>query len=208
MTTAANQRRTMHLIAAAAIGIAIAAPGVAAERYPAFLKAGVTVSAPKGAVGLCGKYDWVCRGGGGTSVSTEQALALADRVNREVNRRVRPISDSAQYGREEYWSLPSRRGGDCEDYALEKKRQLMEMGLSGEQLLMTTVLDRKGGSHAVLVLRTGAGDYVLDNLTNQIKPWGRTGYTFLRMQDPQQKHQWRALFAGGLFSNPTASANN
>ena len=104
--------------------------------------------------------------------------------------------------------MPGRRGGDCEDYALEKKRQLIEMGLSGDQLLMTTVLDRKGGSHAVLVLRTGAGDYVLDNLNNQIKPWGRTGYTFLRMQDPQHKQQWRALFAGGLFSNPTASANN
>ena len=55
MTTAANQRRTIHMIAAAAIGIAMAAPGVAAERYPAFLKAGVTGSATKGAIGLCGK---------------------------------------------------------------------------------------------------------------------------------------------------------
>lgn len=208
MTTAANHRRTMRTLAAAAIGIAMAAPGVAAERHPAFLKTGVAVSAPKGAVGLCGKYGWACHGGGAASASAKQALALADRVNREVNRRVRPVSDSAQYGREEYWALPGRRGGDCEDYALEKKRQLMEMGLSGKQLLLTTVLDRKGGSHAVLVLRTGAGDYVLDNLTNQIKPWGRTGYTFLRMQDPQRPQQWRALFAGGLFSNPTASANN
>jgi len=208
MTTAANHRRTMRTLAAAAIGIAMAAPGVAAERHPAFLKTGVAVSAPKGAVGLCGKYGWACHGGGGASVSAKQALALADRVNREVNRRVRPVSDSAQYGREEYWALPGRRGGDCEDYALEKKRQLMEMGLSGKQLLLTTVLDHKGGSHAVLVLRTRAGDYVLDNLTNQIKPWGRTGYTFLRMQDPQRPQQWRALFAGGLFSNPTASANN
>lgn len=198
--------RIRVLIGAALIGLATTSVAAAAERHhPAFLKAGASVSAPQGAIGLCSRYAWACKGGSGGRAAAPQALALADQVNREVNRKVRPISDKAQYGRIEHWSLPGSRGGDCEDYALEKKRRLMEMGLSGDQLLLTTVLDRKRQPHAVLVLRTSQGDYVLDNLTNELKTWRQTGYTFLRMQDPARPQQWRALFAGGLFNSATAS---
>jgi predicted transglutaminase-like cysteine proteinase len=65
---------------------------------------------------------------------------------------------------------------------------------------MATVLDKRVSSHAVLVLRTGQGDYVLDNATNQILPWTKTGYTFLKLQDPKRKSTWRAVMEGGLFS--------
>lgn len=206
MTAGKTHNRVRGLIGAALIGFGTTLPAGAAERYhPSFLKAGASVSAPQGATGLCGRYAWACRGGSGMRASATQALALADQVNREVNRKVRPISDKAQYGRIEHWSLPGSRGGDCEDYALEKKRRLMELGMSGDQLLLTTVLDRKRQPHAVLVLRTTSGDYVLDNLTSQIKTWRQTGYTFLRMQDPARPQQWRALFAGGLFNSATAS---
>lgn len=206
MTTRMTNRWGIGLLAAAVIGMAGTLPASGADRpRSSFLKAGMTVSAPQGASNICGHYSWACHNGSGQRVSASQALAMADRINREVNRAVRPVSDKAQYGRVEYWSLPGSRGGDCEDYALEKKRRLMEMGLSGDQLLLTTVLDRKRQPHAVLVLRTASGDYVLDNLNNQIKTWRATGYTFLRMQDPAQPRQWRALFAGGLFNTPTAS---
>ena len=205
MKTRMTKRTGTGLLAAVAFALTFALPATAAERpHAGFLKAGVAVSAPKGATGICGRYSWACDTSG-SRVGGQQAMALADEINREVNRRVRPVSDQAQYGRVEYWTLPGNRGGDCEDYALEKKRLLMERGLSGEQLLLTTVLDRRRQPHAVLVLRTASGDFVLDNLTNQIKPWRATGYTFLRMQDPAQPRQWRALFAGGVFNAPTAT---
>lgn len=75
----------------------------------------------------------------------------------------------------------------------------MRTGLRGEQLFLTTVLDRNGGAHPVLVRRSGTGDFLLDNMAHRIKPWRQTGYTFLRMQEPAAPQQWRALFAGGIF---------
>jgi predicted transglutaminase-like cysteine proteinase len=58
--------------------------------------------------------------------------------------------------------------------------------VSADRLLIAAVLDKKDKVHAVLVLRTEMGDYVLDNLTSRVLPWNTTGYAFLRMQDPNQ----------------------
>lgn len=197
----------LRLAAAALLCFGLAMPAVAAERSPAYLKAGLTVSPPPGAVGICGRYDWACKTDKKAAVPAD-LMGLADRVNREVNRRIRPVSDKSQFGKEEHWTLPTTGRGDCEDYALEKKRMLMEAGVPGNRLLLTTALNRDGEAHAVLVLRSGSGDYVLDNLTDRMKPWGSTGYTFLRMQDPAAPQQWRALFAGGIFGGDTPTAKN
>ena len=55
-------------------------------------------------------------------------------------------------------------------------------------------------SHAVLVVRTHKGDVVLDNMTSRILPWKRTGYAFLKMQNPEQPAKWDAIWAGGVLS--------
>ena len=41
---------------------------------------------------------------------------------------VTPRTDMEMWGREEVWSYPEGIG-DCEDYALEKRRQLMALGV-------------------------------------------------------------------------------
>lgn len=127
-------------------------------------------------------------------------LQVVHAVNLRANRNIRPISDVAQYRVAERWALPTARGGDCEDYALFKKRELIRAGIPPDQLFVATVLDRKRQSHAVLVLRTGSQDLVLDNLTDRILPWKRTGYTFLRLQDPGQPTGWVSVLAGGLMA--------
>ena len=50
--------------------------------------------------------------------------------------------------------------------------------------------------HAVLVLRSASGDYVLDNLTDAVRPWAETGYTFLKMQDPAHGERWNLILLG------------
>lgn len=157
------------------------------------------VSAPDGFSGVCGRYSWACARSGTASPKGQELLALADRVNLAINRRVREVSDQAQYNRKEYWALPTARGGDCEDFALAKKQALIAQGVAPEQLLIATVLDRKKNPHAVLVLRTDAGDVILDNLTNRIVGWNQTGYTFLRMQNPAAPNRWSALLTGGIL---------
>lgn len=190
-------------VAFASLPVASVAAGNASG---AFLVAQKTTKAPMGFVGLCAKYSWVCSATGVKAGITSAQLAMATNVNRDVNRKVREIEDIHQYGKEEYWALPTRRGGDCEDLVLLKKKMLVEHGIPSERLLIATVLDRNLNSHAVLVLRTGAGDLVLDNLTNKIMPWKKTGYTFLKLQNPKALNRWDAVLAGGLITDrPTAS---
>jgi len=188
-----------HLGVVATLMLA-SAPSLEAGQPPDFLRAKQAIDAPLGSSGLCSRYGWACARIGRLNLSDADALRLARGVNSAVNRQTRPISDRAQYGVDERWALPTTRGGDCEDVVLLKKKALMAQGMSPDRLLIATVLDRNRGSHAVLVLRTAAGDYVLDSLVGTIKPWRTTGYSFLKMQDPATPSRWNAIFLGGIFS--------
>lgn len=172
----------------------------------AFLKPQKAIHAPSGFVGLCNRYAWVCKATNASGLKANDKLVLAKQINRSVNRQVREVEDRAQYGVEEHWALPTSRGGDCEDLVLLKKKLLLERGVPSQSLLIATVLDKKLNSHAVLVMRTARGDVVLDNLTNQILPWKKTGYTFLKLQNPNALSRWEAVLAGGVIADsPTAS---
>lgn len=169
----------------AGVGTAKAMPG---QYFLAPVKASVP---PSGANDLCRTYPWACTQGAG-QIQQEDLQKVA-RVNRDVNRSVRDISDLRQFNRQEYWSLPTARGGDCEDIALLKKHTLINLGYPPQALLIATVLDHHRRGHAVLVVRTATGDLVLDNQTNRILPWAETGYVFLRMQDPVSPKRWVSL---------------
>lgn len=193
-------------LCAAALFMSMSPAQATAGQARAFLVPQKAIHAPAGFSGLCQKYSWVCQKTRGGALTASATLKLANDINRQVNRQIRQIEDIKQYGREEYWALPTQRGGDCEDLVLLKKKMLIEQGVPSHQLLISTVLDKKLNSHAVLVLRTSAGDVVLDNLTNRILPWNKTGYTFLKLQNPKSLSRWDAVLAGGVINDrPTAS---
>ncbi|TGR36053.1 transglutaminase, partial [Mesorhizobium sp. M1C.F.Ca.ET.195.01.1.1] len=50
-------------------------------------------------------------------------------VTARVNASVKPMSDMDIYGTDEVWAYPDKGVGDCEDYVLEKRRQLSRMGV-------------------------------------------------------------------------------
>lgn len=158
------------------------------------------VSAPGGAAGLCATYGWACAQGTSAKPLGAAEMEMIAKINRQANARIHPVSDMAQYHVAEKWTLPTARGGDCEDYALYKKKALIEAGISPDRLLLASVLDTHRGSHAVLVLRTDGADLVLDNMRGTIKRWDQTGYTFLRMQDPRNPQRWVATMAGGMLA--------
>jgi predicted transglutaminase-like cysteine proteinase len=157
------------------------------------------VGTPSGAEGLCDTYRWVCERTGRQMLVSEATLATVGTINTRANRTIRSVSDMQQYRVADRWAMPTALGGDCEDYAIYKKHALIAVGFPPEQLLIATVLDRKRQSHAVLVLRTGTQDLILDNLTNRIVSWDKTGYTFLRLQDPRQPSRWVSVLAGGIL---------
>lgn len=174
--------------------------------HGAYLPAKMAAPTPEGAEGLCRAYPWACAGKTSNAQLTPHALAKVEQVNKDANAAIRPVTDKDQYGVQELWALPGAGGGDCEDYALFKKRALIHAGISPDRLLLTVVLDRRDNPHAVLVLRTDKGDYVLDNVTNRILAWHKTGYTFVAKQNPDNPSHWVAVFEKGAGPKLSADA--
>lgn len=197
-------RRLGAVLLSIFIGLAATMPALAIDARrpsPDIIPIRAEASPPPGARSLCATYDWACAKSGRMMLIGEDTMQTVRTINAQANRSIRPISDLDQYRIAERWSLPTNRGGDCEDYALYKKRELIRAGIPAEQLLVAAVLDRKRQSHAVLILRTGTQDLVLDNMTSRILPWQKTGYTFLRVQDPRQPSRWVSVMAGGMLPN-------
>ena len=172
-------------------------PAGASAADDGFIKPRGGAPAPTGAQTICQTYAWACARSAATRATGEDVLQRVAAVNTRVNRSVRAIEDDRQYGVTEHWALPTSTGGDCEDFALLKKRELVSLGVDPRRLLIATVLDRKRNPHAVLVYRSDEGDLVLDNLTNKIRTWRETRYVFLQMQDPERPTAWVNVFASG-----------
>lgn len=178
--------------------LGVLAPVPAAATPAQYLEATLIMEPPRAAQELCTRYDWACAGqGAGAAPTPEAELALIEAVNRQVNMSVRAVPDRRQYGAVDYWSLPTELGGDCEDFALLKKKELIRLGLDPKTLLLATVLDRKRTPHAVLIYRSPQGDFLLDNLTDEVIDWRKSRYIFLRMQNPDDPRLW----VGGFRPN-------
>ena len=125
-------------------------------------------------------------------------------VNRDVNERIKAMSDRDHWGVEDRWSLPDDGAGDCEDIQLLKRKILIERGLPRRAMRMTVVIDEEGGGHAVMMVRTDRGDLILDNRRPSILPWTQTGYVYVKAEG-QDGMEWMSL--GGATS-PIVTANN
>jgi predicted transglutaminase-like cysteine proteinase len=123
------------------------------------------------------------------------ATALRDlvSVNRYVNDTVKPMTDLEHWGVIEKWSYPDDGYGDCEDYALLKRRLLIRANWPREALLLTVVRDRKDEGHAVLTVKTDRGEFILDNQVEEVLPWYETGYRFIKRQSQSDPNVWISL---------------
>lgn len=124
-------------------------------------------------------------------------------VNRQVNTSLRAVTDQEHWGVPDRWDLAEDGSGDCEDFQLLKRKLLAQAGLPRRAMRMTVVIDEKGEGHAVLMLRTDRGDFVLDNKTSAVLPWHKTGYTYIK-RESQDATAWVSL--GGATA-PTVTAN-
>jgi predicted transglutaminase-like cysteine proteinase len=138
-----------------------------------------------------------------TVALTPQAWQTITRVNRQVNAAVNPITDHEHWGVEDHWNFAEDGYGDCEDYQLVKRKRLVAAGFPRRALRLTAVIDEDGAPHAVMMVRTDRGDFILDNKRNAVLPWRQTGYIYLQREGGTGS-TWVSL--GGAISSPVTTA--
>jgi len=146
---------------------------------------------------FCLRYENECRTKpqfrGGLVRLTEERWSILKQINQTVNRSIIPDSAEPGSGVESWLINPAR--GDCNDYAVTKRHELLHRGWPSGALLLSEVVTNWGKHHLILVVRTRSGDLVLDNLTPAIKSWARVPYRWIRIQMPNHARLWTTIAA-------------
>jgi len=149
---------------------------------------------------FCVRYEDECRSRpmfrGGSLRLTEERWADLKEVNQTVNQDIIPEHNELGLAGETWLIGPDR--GDCNDYAVTKRHELLDRGWPARVLLLSEVVTNSGEHHLVLVVRTKSGDLVLDNMTPQIKPWSRAPYRWVRIQSPSSTKLWATIGGRGV----------
>jgi predicted transglutaminase-like cysteine proteinase len=124
---------------------------------------------------------------------TEMLWQTLNGVNVALNEAIVAEDDATHYGKEEYWTIPTDGYGDCEDYVVAKRQVLIHLGVPGPALRIAVVLTPSFVRHAVLTVATDEGNFVLDNLRDDVLAWDRTDYVFIERQDPDSVSGWVSL---------------
>lgn len=122
---------------------------------------------------------------------------LLDRINRSVNASIIPMAKSYGTELQDGWTI-SPSMGDCNDFAVTKRHELLQSGLPARALRLSVVTTASGVGHLVLVVATTKGDLVLDNLTETIRTWQQTDYHWLKIQSTSDARFWYEIRTPGV----------
>lgn len=176
---------------------------------------GSTLKPSWGWVGRPAAYDDFCKNLPHECLPYErvnQVVALNDalwrqilQINKAANLNIDPKNDNVMYGDKvtESWNYPEsnprnpengRLQGDCEDYVLDKRRALLRIGIPASALRIAVVKRIKANydGHAVLIVKTDHGDFVLDNLHDKVLAVSETRdeFQFYSMQSGHNPKSW------------------
>jgi predicted transglutaminase-like cysteine proteinase len=151
---------------------------------------------PSGYMNYCHRNPADCRGERNAPASviySGKVAAEIREVNYVVNKALHPADDITHYGRAEFWTIPIDGAGDCEDYVLAKRKMLFLLGIPRSATRIAVALTQSRERHAVLIIVTDRGDYVLDNLRNDILLKYDTPYSWIERQDSNSVTGWIAM---------------
>jgi predicted transglutaminase-like cysteine proteinase len=105
--------------------------------------------------------------------SAASGVKLLEQVNSWANQRIRYVEDKDLFGKADYWAgartTLQLKLGDCEDIALVKMQLLAAAGVRREDMFLTIARDlARKADHAVLVVRTKEGYFLLDNSVDRV----------------------------------------
>jgi len=159
----------------------------------AFIEEFDNTLAPMNFVKFCIKNDAECGADVGerTLPSGDAAMAMLRQVNVSVNEAISPMRKPTDPVTANWTVSPS--AGDCNDYAVTKRHQLIAMGWPQTALRLAVVRIDGGQGHLVLVARLPDGDVVLDNLSSTVRPWKSLGYDWISMQSGTNPRFWVSI---------------
>lgn len=114
-------------------------------------------------------------------------------------------TDIEIYGVTEYWATPREfmtHSGDCEDYAIAKYFALRALGFAKEELRIVILMDQiRNIGHAVLTVREGGDNLVLDSLSNLLL--SHTKYRhYLPQYSMNETTRWAHIGGFGKMKKP------
>lgn len=168
----------------------------------AHLGDGAITVPPNAFANFCDAYSDQCNGTGAAEPIALDGDRWADlqEVNRRVNAHITPQNDAPGA---DTWSLGVDRG-DCDDYAVEKRKELLDRGWPSAALLLAVAYLPDGTPHLVLTARTDRGDLVLDNLKARIVSADKTGYRWVAHQSTVHPRLWTIV--GRIARDPVVVA--
>lgn len=196
MSTSVARVMFATLILAAGV-FALEARSRASETKASFAATGEATAIPYGWLDFCHRQPAECSQpvlpAADVNVTSE-TWSVLDRINRRVNASIAPVTNLEHWGTIlDHWDYPVDGKGDCKIYALYKRKLLMAEGFPRQAVLMTIVRDVNGDGHTILTVKTDRGEFILDNLTNEIRQWDATGYRFLTRQSQEDPNVWVSI---------------
>ncbi len=154
-----------------------------------FISTSRATLAPFAFVRFCRSNQADCAAESGESIVnlTAENRRKLQSVNSSVNRSIKPVNDSPSQG--DVWAADVT-SGDCEDFALTKRRHLIAQGWPARSLRIAVARTRSGEGHAVLVVKTSEGDLVLDNRFSAIRAWDKTDLIWEKIQSGENPRLW------------------
>ncbi len=149
---------------------------------------GDAVVPPSGFIRFCVKYSQDCLASGREAAAidlTAQRRAELDEVQASVNAAIEPREELGAG-----WRYATDGHGDCNTFALSKRRALIARGWPEETLLLATAYTERGEGHLVLVARTSQGDLVLDNRLAPVVDWAALPYRWVSIQSQKSPALW------------------
>jgi predicted transglutaminase-like cysteine proteinase len=119
---------------------------------------------------------------------TPDKWKLIRKINKTWNDKIQYESDSNHYHKAEHWAFPFDGTGDCEDFAIAKRQALLSHGIDSR---FATCWCETGGYHAVLVVQTDHGYFILDNRHDDVKGFSELPYKWDKIE--RENGKWYVI---------------
>lgn len=185
--------RNLALSLIMSVAIAVGALPASAGSW---MPTGAAAIPPGGFLGFCVRHLQDCRGSRPDATAaelTDERWSDLWAVQQKVNKEFVPREDPAHT-----WDYSTNGYADCNKFALEKRRELIERGWPREAVLLATATTETGAGHLVVVAHTNTGDFVLDNRVAQVVDWTDLPYRWVSMQSPTSPVRWVSVLAAPI----------